>query len=72
VPGKAKAYIAIVIVSGTLVLLVAAGSWSSTNLKQFAIYSSVHTENFRRRSINTMQHCYILIVWLVRPSVSAS
>jgi len=27
-----------VIVSGTLILLLAAGSWSSTNLRQFAIY----------------------------------
>src|SRR5882762_8318390 len=28
---------------------------------------TVHTENFIRRSINAMQHCYIQIVWLVRP-----
>ena len=34
----AKAYVALVIVSGTLTLLLAAGSWSSVNLKQFAIY----------------------------------
>jgi hypothetical protein len=27
----------------------------------------VHTENFIRRSINAIQHCYIMIVWLVRP-----
>jgi hypothetical protein len=27
----------------------------------------VHTENFIRRSINAMQHCYILIVWLDHP-----
>jgi hypothetical protein len=37
-PSRAKAYIALVIASGTLVLLLAAGSWSSTNLRQFAIY----------------------------------
>jgi len=29
--------------------------------------SIVHTENFIRRSINAMQHCYIQIVWLARP-----
>jgi len=34
----AKAYIALVIVSGVLLLLLAAGSWSSTHLRQFAIY----------------------------------
>src|SRR5215467_5412826 len=34
----AKAYIALVIASGTLLLLLAAGSWSSANLRQFAIY----------------------------------
>src|SRR5215467_9777690 len=34
----AKAYIALVIVSGALILLLAAGSWSSTNLKQFIIF----------------------------------
>jgi len=34
----AKTYIALVIASGTLVLLLAAGSWSSANLKQFVIY----------------------------------
>src|SRR5215831_19008937 len=34
----AKAYITLVIVSGTLILLLAAGSWSSTNLKQFIIF----------------------------------
>jgi len=28
----------------------------------------VHTENFIRRSINAMQHCYIQVVWLVRLS----
>jgi len=33
----AKAYITLVIVSGALILLLAAGSWSSTNLRQFAI-----------------------------------
>jgi hypothetical protein len=37
-PSKAKAYIALVIASGTLLLLLAAGSWSSANLRQFAIY----------------------------------
>ena len=34
----AKAYITLVIVSGTLILLLAAGSWSSANLKQFVVY----------------------------------
>ena len=34
----AKTYIALVVASGTLLLLLAAGSWSSSNLKQFAIY----------------------------------
>jgi len=34
----AKAYIALVIVSGALTLLLAAGSWSSANLKQFVIF----------------------------------
>src|SRR5215831_1747159 len=34
----AKAYIALVITSGTLLLLLAAGSWSSANIRQFAIY----------------------------------
>jgi hypothetical protein len=34
----AKAYIALVIASGTLLLLLAAGSWSSANLRQFTIY----------------------------------
>src|SRR5689334_5978379 len=34
----AKAYIALVIASGTLLSLLAAGSWSSVNLRQFAIY----------------------------------
>jgi len=38
VPKTAKAYIALVIASGTLLLLLAAGSWSSANLRQFAIY----------------------------------
>jgi hypothetical protein len=38
VPGKAKAYITLVIASGSLILLFAAGSWSSTNLKPFALY----------------------------------
>jgi hypothetical protein len=37
-PSKAKAYIALVIASGTLLLLLAAGSWSSASLRQFAIY----------------------------------
>jgi hypothetical protein len=37
-PSKAKAYITLVIASGMLLLLLAAGSWSSTNLRQFAIY----------------------------------
>ena len=35
---KAKAYIAMVIASGMALLLLAAGSWSSTNMRQFAIY----------------------------------
>src|ERR1700694_1400648 len=30
-------------------------------------FEAVHTENFIRRSINAMQHCYIVIAWLVRP-----
>jgi hypothetical protein len=34
----AKSYITLVIASGVALLLLAAGSWSSTNLKQFAIY----------------------------------
>jgi hypothetical protein len=37
-PSQAKAYIALVLATGTLVLLFAAASWSSANLKQFAIY----------------------------------
>src|SRR5215813_11679247 len=35
---KAKAYIAMVIASGMALLLLAAGSWSSSNMRQFAIY----------------------------------
>ena len=34
----AKSYIALVIASGMALLLLAVGSWSSANLKQFAIY----------------------------------
>lgn len=34
----AKSYITLVIASGMALLLLAAGSWSSTNIKQFAIY----------------------------------
>jgi MASE9 protein len=37
-PSLAKSYITLVIASGVLLLLVAAGSWSSANLKQFAVY----------------------------------
>jgi hypothetical protein len=37
-PKTAKAYITLVIASGTLLLFLAAGSWSSANLRQFAIY----------------------------------
>ena len=37
-PRNAKAYIALIIASGTTVLLLAAGSWSSGSLRQFAIY----------------------------------
>src|SRR5215467_7756078 len=37
-PRVAKAYIALVVASGTTVLLFAAGSWSSANLRQFVIY----------------------------------
>jgi hypothetical protein len=37
-PSQAKAYIAVVVTLGTLVLLFAAGSWSSINLKQFVLY----------------------------------
>ena len=33
-----KAYIALIISSGALLLVLAAGSWSSANMKQFAIY----------------------------------
>ena len=33
-----KAYIALVITSGALLMLLAAGSWSSANVRQFAIY----------------------------------
>ncbi len=34
----AKSYVVLVITSGTAVLLLAAGSWSSTNLRQFVIF----------------------------------
>ena len=37
-PSLAKAYIAMVIAAGTLLLFLAAGTWSSANLRQFAIY----------------------------------
>jgi hypothetical protein len=37
-PRIAKTYIALIIASGTTVLLLAAGSWSSGTLRQFAIY----------------------------------
>ena len=37
-PKAAKVYIALVIASGTTVLLFAAGSWTSASLGQFAIY----------------------------------
>jgi hypothetical protein len=37
-PRIAKAYIALITCSGTTVLLLAAGSWSSSSLRQFAIY----------------------------------
>jgi len=37
-PRNARLYIAMVIASGLAVLLFAASSWSSANLKQFAIY----------------------------------
>lgn len=37
-PRIAKAYITLIIVSGATVLLVAAGSWSSSNLRQFSIF----------------------------------
>ena len=37
-PRIAKTYIALIIASGTAVLLLAAGSWSSASLRQFAIY----------------------------------
>ena len=37
-PSKAKAYIALVIAAGALLLLFAAGSWYSANLRQFFIY----------------------------------
>jgi hypothetical protein len=37
-PKTAKTYIALVLLSGTAVLAFAAGTWSSTGLRQFAIY----------------------------------
>jgi hypothetical protein len=37
-PRIAKAYIALIVVSGTTVLLLAAGSWSSGGYRQFAVY----------------------------------
>lgn len=37
-PKNAKAYIALVIASGTTLLLLAAGSWSPASLRQFTIY----------------------------------
>jgi len=37
-PRIAKAYIALIVASGTTVLLLAAGSWSTGSLSQFAIY----------------------------------
>jgi hypothetical protein len=37
-PRIAKTYIALIVASGTTVLLLAAGSWSSSSLRQFAIY----------------------------------
>lgn len=39
----AKSYITLVIASGMTLLLLAAGSWSSSNLKQFAIYLGLAT-----------------------------
>jgi hypothetical protein len=37
-PSQAKAYISLVIVSGALLVLLAAGSWSPADLRQFLIY----------------------------------
>jgi hypothetical protein len=37
-PRIAKAYIALIVASGTTVLILAAGSWASASLRQFAIY----------------------------------
>lgn len=37
-PRIAKAYITLTIASGALIAMLAAGSWSSANLRQFAIY----------------------------------
>src|SRR5215470_462531 len=37
-PQNAKAYIALVIAAGMTLLLLAAGSWSSTNMRQFVIF----------------------------------
>jgi hypothetical protein len=37
-PRIAKTYIALIVASGTTVLLLAAGSWSTGSLRQFAIY----------------------------------
>ncbi|HYL85526.1 MAG TPA: hypothetical protein VE263_14920 [Candidatus Angelobacter sp.] len=38
IPRTAKTYIAFVIASGTMLLILAVGWWSSTNLGQFALY----------------------------------
>lgn len=37
-PSQAKAYISLIIASGTLLLFLAAVSWSPTNLRQFFLY----------------------------------
>ena len=37
-PSQAKAYISLIIASGTLLLLLAAASWSPENLRQFVLY----------------------------------
>jgi hypothetical protein len=37
-PRNAKAYITLVVASGAMVLLLAAASWSSANLRQFAVH----------------------------------
>src|SRR5260221_5082104 len=37
-PKNAKTYVAIVVAAGAAILLFAAGSWSSANVRQFALF----------------------------------